>query len=234
MIHDIDESDKKCPIDVTELTLIGEDSSEVLEYTPGNLSITENAHLKYGCKTCKCHFEKAKVSPSILPQSQCGASLAAQIIISKYFLALPLYRQEKMYSQMGVDISRTSMARWVIKTNQFLTPLLDLLKEFILSRDVIHADETFFQVLKKVEKAPQSKSYMWTICTSKNDPTAVYYEYHDNRSGNSAKNLIQNFNGLLHVDRYAGYNSVVKNQKITRIGCWPGRPRPWTQKIRRG
>lgn len=105
-------------------------------------------HLKYDCKTCKCHVEKAKASPSILPQSQCGASLAAQIIISKYFLALPLYRQEKTYSQMGVDISRTSMARWLIKTNQFLTPLLDLLKEFILSREVIHVDAVHFQVLK--------------------------------------------------------------------------------------
>ena len=90
VIHDVDECDKKCPNDGTELTLIGEDSSEVLEYTPGNLSITENVHLKYGCKTCKCHVEKAKASPSILPQLQCGAILAAQIIISKYFLALPL------------------------------------------------------------------------------------------------------------------------------------------------
>lgn len=220
VIHDVDECDKKCPNDGTVLTVIGEEKSETLEYSPGQLRIIETIRLKYGCKTCKCHVEKAKAIPTILPQSQCGASLAAQIIISKYFLALPLYRQEKMYSQMGVDISRTSMARWVIKTNQFLTPLLDLLKEFILSREVIHADETFFQVLKEVEKAPQSKSYMWTICTSKSDPAAVYYEYHDNRSGKSAKNLLQDFNGLLHVDKYAGYNSIVKNPKVTRIGCW--------------
>lgn len=47
----------------------------------------------------------------------------------------------------------------------YLTPVYRLHKE-LLSREVLHADETTLQVLHEPEKKPQSESYMWLYRTS--------------------------------------------------------------------
>ena len=172
--HDLEVDSKTCPNDGAELTKIGEEIAETLEFRPATLVVIENVYPKYACPECEQHVAQAPAVPSILPQTQCGPGLIAQIIICKYLLALPLYRQESEFKQMGIELSRSSMARWIIATHKYLLPLLDLLKNFILASQVIHADETHVQVLKEEGKTPQSKSYMWTICTGKHDPPAVF------------------------------------------------------------
>ncbi|MFQ3220724.1 MAG: transposase, partial [Paraglaciecola sp.] len=37
-----------------------------------------------------------------------------KIITSKYQYGLPLYRQETMFKQYGIDLSRKTMAQWMI------------------------------------------------------------------------------------------------------------------------
>ncbi len=218
--HDLEVDSKNCPNDGAELTRIGEEIVETLEFRPATLVVIENVYPKYACPVCEQHVIQAPAVPSVLPQTQCGPGLIAQIIICKYLLALPLYRQESEFKQMGIELSRSSMARWIIATHKYLLPLLDLLKKFILASQVIHADETHVQVLKEKGKTPQSKSYMWTICTGEHDPPAVFYEYYDNRKSESATSLLEDFKGLLHVDGYEGYSAVVEQNGIVRVGCW--------------
>lgn len=220
VIHDVEEGAKVCPHDGANLVCIGEEVVEVLEFVPAQLKVVENVYPKYACNVCEGHVAKAPAAPSVLPQTQCGPGLLAQIIICKFLLAMPLYRQETEFEQMGIPLARTSMARWVIGAQKFLSPVIALLKDFILSRDALHADETTVQVLKEAGKTPQSKSYMWVICTTEHDPPAVYYEYHDNRSASAAAALLDDFEGVLHVDGYRSYGRIAKKEGVLRVGCW--------------
>jgi transposase len=54
----------------------------------------------------------------LLPKSIATPGLLAHIITSKYVDALPLYRQEKIFKRLGVDLRRQTMASWVIKLAQ--------------------------------------------------------------------------------------------------------------------
>ena len=211
---------KLCAADGSELKHMGEVIVEKLEFTPATLKVIEHVYPKYSCGNCQSNIVQAPSEPCILPKTQCGPTLLSQIILFKYLLAVPLYRQESEFAAMGLEISRTSMARWVIGAHQTITPLLDLLKQSLLSQSVLHADETHVQVLKEPGKQAQSKFHMWTLCASKNQPPAVWFEYFDSRRADCADKLLENFNGLLHCDGYPGYNHIVGKNKITQIGCW--------------
>lgn len=61
--------------------------------------------------------------------------LLAHIVTAKFLDGLPLYRQERMFSRIGVDLSRTTMARWMIAVGELVAPLITLLNEVQLAYD---------------------------------------------------------------------------------------------------
>src|SRR5690606_5314031 len=69
-------------------------------------------------------------------------SLLAYIAVSKFADHLPLYRQEGILQRSGVELSRSSMCRWMQELATLCTPLLALMKKRMLQSHVIQADET--------------------------------------------------------------------------------------------
>jgi transposase len=155
-------------------------------------------------------------------------------MIGKFAMGLPLYRQEQAFQEFGVEISRVSLARWMIATARELKPFISLIKSHIVSQDSIHADETTIQVLKGTGKAPTAKSYMWTLCSSRPGETAVWFEFHPSRSQSAANELLANFRGLLHVDGYDGYNAIATNPDVIRVGCWAHARRNFEHALKAG
>tara|TARA_B100001059_G_scaffold158653_1_gene158289 strand:- start:499 stop:1008 length:510 start_codon:yes stop_codon:yes gene_type:complete len=84
---------------------------------------------------------------SIIPKSIATPSLLAQIITNKYHYALPLYRQESLFRQYGLALSRKTMSQWILRCADKVEPLIALLKETLLAQDVLFADETTLTVL---------------------------------------------------------------------------------------
>ncbi|WP_141709719.1 IS66 family transposase, partial [Vibrio splendidus] len=74
---------------------------------------------KYVCRQCDTLGEKSVVAmapppASIIPKSIATPSLLAQIITNKYHYALPLYRQESLFRQYGLALSRKTMSQWIL------------------------------------------------------------------------------------------------------------------------
>ena len=133
IIYDIPEEEKACGCGA-ELTRIGEEVSEDLDIIPAELKATRHVRLKYGCRVCEGSGNEegpaVKVAPGpkkLLAKSIATAGLVAHVVTSKYCDALPLYRQEKMFTRIGVDIKRSSMARWIIELGKRISPLLELM-----------------------------------------------------------------------------------------------------------
>lgn len=99
--------------------------------------------------------------------SSATESLLANIILGKYQYALPLYRQETLFLLAGINLPRTTMARWVIQVSECFTPLYQRLKETLLNQTVVQADETPLNVLKE-----NKQYYMWVYCLGADSPKA--------------------------------------------------------------
>ena len=67
---------------------------------------------------------------------------------------MPLYRQEKDWKQYGAEISRTTLANWIIYCAQhYFQPVYDYFHRELLKRSFLMGDETRVQVLNEPEQA---------------------------------------------------------------------------------
>ncbi len=227
IVHDIAESEKTCDCCGHDLHQMGEDKSEQLEFIPASIKVIEHIRPKYSCRHCEQQgtevvIKIAPVPPTPIPKSFATASLLAQIITSKYQYALPLYRQESLFKQYRIELSRKTMADWMIKSSNLLTPIYQRLKEMQLQQTVIHADETPLKVVYE----EKSRCYMWVYCTGTDSPAddpdqnyppnIVLYDYQASRSGQCAKDYLQGYEGYLQVDGYRAYEQT----EATLVGCF--------------
>lgn len=219
VIIDLKEEEKTCP-EGHELKLIGEDVSEQLDVIPAQIKVIRTIRKKYACSICGDFVKRAELPRTAIPKSMAAPGLLAYIATSKYGDGLPLYRQEHMWHRLGVDIPRTTMAGWMIKVGNLLTPVLNLMEEDILESGYVQVDETRVQVLSEPGKKATSLSYMWV--RGRDYPGAkpiVIFEYDPTRSGDVAKRLFTDYKGYLQADGYAGYDGICAQKGIIRCGC---------------
>lgn len=229
IVHDIADADKICACCNGELHKIGEDTSEKLEFIPAQVKVIEHVRPKYACRACEKdgtsnNIKQAPVPNSVIPKGYATPSLLSQIITSKYHYGLPLYRQETMFKQYGIELSRKTMADWIIKTATLLEPLYERLHELILQQPVIQADETPLKVIKE----DKTTCYMWLYCCGTDSPNAtllsaegagmpniVLYDYQNSRAGRCAGEFLGDYTGYLQVDGYEAYTQT----HATLVGC---------------
>ena len=109
----------------------------------------------------KCHIRTAEVPKAMISHSFCSSELLAHIVYEKYCNAMPLYRLEKDFAAKGANISRTTMANWIIMASQlWVRPVWEQMHRELVTSVVIHADETVVQVLNEPEKKPKTDSRM--------------------------------------------------------------------------
>jgi transposase len=234
-VIDLKPEEKRCstPDCDCEMQLIGEEISESLDYMPAKVVAMRTRRPKYACP--KCEENGVKVAPvpaQPIPKSLAAPGLLAHVAVSKYMDALPLHRQEAVFKRIGIELSRTSMARWMIAIADLLNPVVSALQKKILSGPVVHSDETPIQVLKAPDKAVGSDCYMWVIARSDSDSAAVVYNFDQSRSKRVPLAIFAGYQGYLQADGYSGYDELGSWQGVTRIGCWAHCRRKFTDSLK--
>lgn len=190
---------------------------------PAQAKVVETVRYVYGCRYCEQEaievpIVTAPAPAPALPGSLASASIIAYIMSQKYADSLPLYRQEQQFARLGLDLSRQTMANWMIAAaDRWLTPLYGYLHAELLKRDIVQADETTLQVLRESGRAAQSKSYLWLYRTGRVDVDIILYDYQPGRGGEYPSQFLEGYKGYLQTDGYSGYNDV---EGVTQLGCW--------------
>ena len=198
-----------------QLQRIGEDVSEKLDYTPGVFTVEQHVRGKWACRQCETLIQ---VPAQVIDKGIPTAGLLAHVMVAKFADHLPLYRQEKIFGRAGQAIARSTLAQWVGQTGVRLQPLVDALRDAVLSQSVIHADETPVQMLAPGEKKTH-RAYVWAYSTTPFSVIkAVVYDFSPSRAGENARNFLGDWNGKLVCDDFAGYKAGFE-QGITEIGC---------------
>jgi transposase len=199
------------------LERIGEDVSEKLDYTPGVFEVERHIRGKWVCRACETLIQ-APVPPQIIDKGIPTAGLLAQVLIAKYLDHLPLYRQESIFERAGLALSRSTLAQWVGACGVRLQPLVEAMKEKLLSRPVLHADETPVPMLKP-GLGRTHRAYLWSYSTSEYDELkTVIYDFTESRGGVHARDFLGPWHGKLVCDDYAGYKALFE-RGIVEAGC---------------
>ncbi len=209
--------ERVCSYDGSVLKEIGEVVSEQIDIIPQSILVIKTIRKKYACSSCDQTIKTAKMPELAMPKSLASAGALAFIVTSKYVDHLPLYRQEKIFERIGIEIPRNTMASWMIRSGELVQPLINLIQEEIVSSNYVGADETRVQVLKEDGRRPEAKSWMWIMASE--EKKLVTFNYEKTRSGKVPQKLLQEFSGHLQVDGYGGYNEVCKKKEVIRVGC---------------
>ncbi len=220
ILHDLAEDQKFCEHDGHALTEIGRETLEQLEIIPAKIQVLRHIRPKYACPQCKTGIKIAPVPPQPIPKSLASPGMLAYVATSKYVDALPLYRQETMLKRIGIELPRATLAHWMIKAGQLVTPLVNLIHEQIVEGSYVLSDETRFQVLKETGKRAQSQSYLWVLRGGTEEQPLMLFNYDPSRSSEVPKRLLEGFEGYLQTDGYEGYTAIGSTGGIIHVGCW--------------
>jgi transposase len=217
------EEEMVCPCCTGKLHEMTKNIRDELKIIPAVAKLLRHIQYIYACRNCEktnitTPIVKAPMPKPAIPKSLASSSAIAYVIHQKYVNAMPLYRQEQDFKRLGIDLSRATLANWIIKaTTHWFHRLYDRMKFHLVQKEILHADETSVQVLKEPGRKATTKSFMWLYRTGVSDHPIILYEYRTTRSGKCPQQFLKGFHGFLHVDAYDGYNKVVK---VTIVACW--------------
>ena len=227
VVIDIPEEQKHC-LCGAELVRIGEEVSEKLDVIPPQLRVIRTIRPQYACHECEGSGDEqrpavriAAMPPALIDKGIASAGLLAYIVTSKFCDSLPLYRQEKQFERIGVELSRRTMADWMIAASEACAPLMELLEGHLRSGPLLQLDETTVQVMEEPGRENTTLSYMWVARGGAPEAPVILYHYAPSRGAEVAKEMIGSFEGYLQTDGYDAYDRACEGAtKVIHAGCW--------------
>ena len=232
VIHDLPENQKPCPCCGTMRTLIGQESSEQLDFVPAKLKVIEHVRLKYVCKECEKkaaeggpQIQTAEKPLSPIEKGLAAPGLLSYVIVSKYCDHLPLYRLERICERHGIDIPRSTQWEWIAQCGRELLPLHEVAIVDLLASRVLHTDDTPVDVLEpKSGKTRQGR--FWVYLGDEAHPQVVF-DYTPNRSRDGPMTFLKDWGKdekrFLQADAFGGYDGIYAGDaggKVVEVACW--------------
>ena len=148
--------------------------------------------------------------------------IISDIAFKTYIAGVPLYRQEMLFKEKGLQLSRQTMVNWLDKVyDQYLIPLYEMIQEDFRKLSYVHLDETTHKVIKN--KATRSTSYELIGLSGRSEKTRIsLYKYSKGRDRSIVDALVgKDFHGIFQTDGYQPYQSYCEHHAYAyNCGCW--------------
>ncbi len=165
----------------------------------------------------------AEAENVLLKNSLASPPLAAKILYDKFFLAIPVYRQEKALADCGIVLSRQTMCNWILRfASDVFGPVYDRMVEALMQLPYHQCDETTVCVNRDGRKAGR-KSYMWLhtgselLCAS----PVVIFCFELTRGTDHLRDFYAGCTVTTTCDAYASYQTLASENPgaVTISGC---------------
>lgn len=142
----------------------------------------------------------------LIPGSSYSIDFAVAVVIDKYLNHLPLERQCRMMDSLGLSKMSPQVLYNLSKIVAIhLEPVVERIKQSILSKNLVHADETPWPINNNKD----SDGYMWIL----SNQLGSYYRFEPTRSGAVIAESLKDYLGKIMSDGYSGYTQFRENQK---------------------
>lgn len=233
----VPEEQRVCEYCGAQMEVLGEELvREEFQIQPMQLKRIQYDSETLVCSRCREEDDvfscvKSEVPKPLISHSMASPSAVAYVIYQKFLNSIPFYRMEQDFRRMSAPIGRETLANWVITCAlTFLEPLFCLLFQEQKQRELLHGDETWCQVLHEKGRKATTKSYLWLIVTGDDGLAPIItYHYAPSRGHEIPEELLGDFNGYFHTDKYDGYNCL--EDHVIRCLCWAHGRRKWYEAI---
>jgi transposase len=215
-------AEESCPECGGTLKKLGEDVSEMLEYIPASFTVIRYVRPRLCCTGCDTIVQAAAPSRPI-DRGLAGPGLLAHVLTAKFADHLPLYRQAEMYAREGVDLDRSTLAKWVGEASELLSPLVEALRRYVMAAEKLHGDDTPVPVLAPGNGKTKT-GRLWTYVRDDRPSgsmaaPAAWFAYSPDRKGEHPQRHLRDFRGILQADAYSGFNKLYEDGSILEAPC---------------
>ena len=198
---------------------IGDNITEILEYEPATAYVRQIIRPKYIVEQNDeaTRIVTAELPTLPIPKSNAGASMLAQIIVSKFVDHLPFYRQVQIFKRQHLHIPESTIGGWFSASCALLEPLYETLKRKVFACDYLQADETPIPVLTKDKPGSTHKGYHWVYYDPQNK--LVLFDYQKSRERAGPDQMLKNFRGYLQTDGYTAYDNLKNQANMIHLAC---------------
>jgi len=206
------------PEEVTEdMVKMGEEITEILEYTPAQFFKRRIIRPKYVNKTTQ-EIKIAALPSRPIEKCLAGNSVLTHILVSKYVDHLPLYRQQQIFKRADIEIAPSTIDSWVAQTGNLLVPLYDRMVEVVKHQRYLQADETTLKVLDSNKKGDTHLGYLWVYHAVLSK--LCVFDYQKGRGTDAPRQMLTDYQGALQTDGYKVYDHYCLNKDIKHLACW--------------
>ncbi len=177
---------------------IGDVITKEVVVRPTTLGLHKIVRKKYRSKIDPDTAPIIAKAPIRFSSSYVSTSLAIYIALSKYLEHSTLYRLEKKFLRLGVEISRQSQSDIVEQMAMWLKPLYQRIDQSAKDSGYLQIDETFIKYINGKDPGV-GQGYFWAIHSP---GRSMVLKWIDNRRHENVDTLIAGFNGILQSDAY--------------------------------
>jgi transposase len=211
-----------CPACGGTLRPLGEDVSEMIEFSPGRYQVIRHVRPKLSCADCQ-KIVQAPAPSRPIARGLAGPGFLAHVLVSKYADHLPLYRQSQIYERESLHIDRSTLADWVGGASALLEPLVNALGRYVMAGSKLHGDDTPVPVLCP-GRGTTKQGRLWSYVrddrpAGSTEAPAVFFRYSPDRKGERPQAHLASFSGVLQADAYAGFDRLY-GERIQEAACW--------------
>jgi transposase len=202
-----------------QTTVIGYETSEVLDVKPAEYFIEVIKREKRACKKCEEQgVVAAPLAARIIDKSLVSDRVIIDTIVKKYADHSPLYRQSSILQRdTGIEISRATMCGWIMRAGDLLIPVASVMRGELLAGNYIQADETPVDVQTHDGRGTNHQGYLWQYGIPGG---ATVFDFRMSRGREGPARFLDKFEGILQTDAYVAYDRGVGGANIAHAGCW--------------
>ena len=212
---ELDEPDTVCPKcgDMLEEMGACSEDSEMIDVVERRFVVKQVKQQKY---RCRCGHVEAALGPDKLRgTSRYSPEFAIEVTVNKYLDHLPLERQVRRMKREGLVVSSQTLWDQVNRLADHVETTYWGIREWVTAADVMGMDETPWPHIKR---GGAKKWQLWAM----RGRGAIWYALRNSRSGETAEDLLGDFEGWLMCDALGSYGKAARrSEQVVRLaGCW--------------
>lgn len=203
------------------LVCIGEDVSRKLAFKTSSYFIKETIRKKYAApQNPDLGIKTPDLPDSVIPRCSVDESFLADVIVKKFCDHIPLYRQAEIRTRDDIYVSRQTLSSYVSRIATTLKPLYVCLVEEVKAFGNVFVDESPVDVLAP-GTGKTDQGYIMSLVGGRSlDPPLRVYRFISSRSHDNVMELLKDYKGVFHSDKYQAYEKLCKEEGRTWAPCF--------------
>ena len=206
-----------------QLVLLGYEVSEKLDVVEEHLRRLIIKREKWGLPDTRETVITAAVEPCLIPKGKASDAFIHELIVNKFHLGLPLYRQLVDLNHRGAEVNSAWLSDLVRQTAGRYASIHQAIRLQVLAHPFVHADET---PVRQQTGEEARTGYFWAWLAGRQ----LYLHYGHGRSQAEALEVTGvdpeggwppgSTLGFVVCDGYDGYNPLFADGTVQRVACW--------------